>query len=165
MAYTDPPTFVANNILTAAQMNTYLRDNFKALADPWTAYTPTWTALTTNPSVGNGTLGGAYMKVGRFVHFRIKLTTGSTTTYGSGAYRFALPTAITSAYYIQYAPLGGAMLRDDSVSTKYLRHATAGSTSTVAILDDAGVDTAPTVPFTFAVGDTIVLQGFYESAT
>lgn len=62
----------------------------------WTTYTPTWTAATTNPTLGNGTLVGRYMRVdGRTIVAHINLTIGSTTTLGTGGYSFALP--VTSA--------------------------------------------------------------------
>lgn len=57
----------------------------------WTAYTPTWTASTTNPVLGNGVLVGRYQRIGRTVTVHINLTVGATTTVGSGDYSFALP--------------------------------------------------------------------------
>ena len=57
----------------------------------WTAYTPTWTSSGTAPAKGNGTLVGYYAKVGRVVTVKIALTSGSTTTFGTGAYLFSLP--------------------------------------------------------------------------
>jgi len=60
---------------------------------PWTAYTPTWTASGTAPARGNGTLQGSYSKTGRTVHVRIALYAGSTTTFGTGDYKFSLPFA------------------------------------------------------------------------
>ncbi|MCD9196084.1 hypothetical protein [Streptomyces albireticuli] len=57
----------------------------------WTSYAVAWTATTTNPSLGNGTLVGQYMKIGTTCHIYIKLVIGSTTNAGSGTYRFSLP--------------------------------------------------------------------------
>jgi len=54
-------------------------------------YTPTWTAVTTNPVLGNGILNGWYTKIGNTVTVNISLTMGSTTTYGNGVYSFSLP--------------------------------------------------------------------------
>lgn len=50
----------------------------------WTAFTPTWTALNINPTLGNGTLSGRYQKMGRMVIFDIWLSAGSTTSAGAG---------------------------------------------------------------------------------
>lgn len=57
----------------------------------WQTFTPAWTAATTNPTLGNGTLVGRYMRIGRTVHVSITLTAGSTTNVGSGTYLFSLP--------------------------------------------------------------------------
>jgi hypothetical protein len=60
----------------------------------WTAYPPTWTATTTNPTIGNGSIVGRYARLGRnTVKGVIVLTVGSTTNMGSGSYRFRLPVA------------------------------------------------------------------------
>ncbi|MEU0831304.1 hypothetical protein [Streptomyces sp. NPDC005969] len=72
-------------------MNQEIRDQFNSMFGAWTTYTPTWTAATTNPSIGNGTLTGRYMKVGRTVTVSLLLIPGSTTTLGSGVYLFGLP--------------------------------------------------------------------------
>lgn len=55
------------------------------------SYTPTWTASTTNPSIGNGTLSGEYIQTGKLVTFWATITAGSTTTFGSGDYRLSYP--------------------------------------------------------------------------
>ncbi|MFI6440472.1 hypothetical protein [Streptomyces sp. NPDC050759] len=57
----------------------------------WNTYTPTWTAATTAPAIGNGTLTGKYAVVGKVCHFTALVAFGSTTTFGSGAYSFGLP--------------------------------------------------------------------------
>src|ERR1044071_1955961 len=69
---------------TSTEMDT-VHDALVALSDPWDSYTPTWTNSTTNPTIGNGTLSGAYIQVGKFVVFRVSIGMGSTTTFGTGA--------------------------------------------------------------------------------
>lgn len=86
-----PRTWVVGEVVTAAELNQEIRDQFNSMFAAWTSYTPTWTASTTNPVLGNGSLTGRYMKIGRTVLVEINLTTGSTTTYGSGNYNWALP--------------------------------------------------------------------------
>ncbi|MFS8200470.1 hypothetical protein ACLVWQ_17510 (plasmid) [Streptomyces sp. CWNU-52B] len=93
-----PRTWAVGEVVPAATMNTEIRDQFNSFFGAWTAYTPTWTTVTTPPSLGNGTLVGQYMKIGRTCHVVIMLTIGSTTTAGTGGWRFALPaTAATIA--------------------------------------------------------------------
>ena len=64
-------------------------------ASVWTAYTPTWTA-SVDPTLGNGTLVGRYSRRGNLVVAALRLTWGSTTDAGTGAWYFSLP-AIPSA--------------------------------------------------------------------
>lgn len=58
----------------------------------WTAYTPTLTAATTNPTLGSGaTQQGTYMQIGKLVVARFILAFGSSGSAGSGAYWVNLP--------------------------------------------------------------------------
>lgn len=56
--------------------------------------TSTWTASTTNPTLGNGTLVIEWIKFGHIVYFTLKLTLGSTSSSGNGRYGFTLPFAV-----------------------------------------------------------------------
>lgn len=88
MPYT--PNYAAGDILTAAAMN--------SIGEAWTAFTPTWTAATTNPAIGNGTISGAYCQINKMVVARYSIVAGSTTTYGTGDYYVSLPVSASSAY-------------------------------------------------------------------
>lgn len=128
----------------------------------WTTWVPTWSGSTTNPVLNNGTMVGRYLQVGKTVSFKINLTMGSTTTYGSGAYGWTLPIAPHSD------AAAAAVLVDVSAASRYTAAAwlTAGSgvfrlLSAVAT-GHAGV--AGTVPFTFANTDQIIISGTYETA-
>lgn len=94
---TTPKTWTSPYVVTAADLNTEIRDALTGIQAAWTAYTPAWTAATTNPTLGNGTITGNYWQVGKTIHGRIVLTIGSTTTLGSGAYSFGLPAAALDA--------------------------------------------------------------------
>lgn len=71
-------------------------------------YTPTWTVdAGTAPSLGNGTLTGAYRRAGASTTVQIKLTSGTTTTYSDSAgnnrkYLFSVPLAV-----VDYAMVTG----------------------------------------------------------
>jgi hypothetical protein len=65
----------------------------------WIAYTPTWTASTTNPAIGNGSLTGAYRRIGQQVDFYADLSIGSTTTTGTGIWRISLPVVAVNAQW------------------------------------------------------------------
>lgn len=55
------------------------------------SYTPVLTAVTTNPTLNNGTLVGAYVQIGPLVYVEVVYTYGSTSVAGNGVYSFQLP--------------------------------------------------------------------------
>jgi len=58
---------------------------------PSVAYGPAWTASISNPDIGNGALLGEYTRSGGKVSVLLDLLIGSTTSFGSGRWRFSLP--------------------------------------------------------------------------
>ncbi len=152
-------------MLTAAFWNTNVRDNSNELAPffaAWTAYTPSVANLT----LGNGTLEGAYLKVGRLVVARAKLTLGSTTTIGNTP---ALSLPITPSGFLLYTQ---GTLHDISTGDVYpanLEYSqstyfafqainTAGTFAKNAILGATNV-------FTWATGDIMFAGAIYMSST
>ena len=87
---TTPRTWVAGETVTATLMNTEVRDALTGIQAAWTAYAPTWTA-TSNPSLGNGVMTGAYQRIGKTIFVKIDLSIGTTTTFGSGNWVFSIP--------------------------------------------------------------------------
>lgn len=63
----------------------------------WTTYTPSWTSTGTAPVIGNGTLTGAFCQIGKTVFWRLKFIAGSTSTFGTGQWRFSIPVTSTTA--------------------------------------------------------------------
>lgn len=166
MAWTTPTTWVAGLALTATQLNQQLRDNLKAIGDPWTAYTPQWTSTATAPTLGNGVITGGYMQAGKLVHFWAKVTMGTTTTYGTGAYRLSLPVSIASTYPARFT----TAMFDASAAFHFqgMTYSVSGTTAPIGV-DNGATDghigaVGPAVPFTFATGDTIEIIGTYEAA-
>lgn len=130
---------------------------FPVNTDAWAPYTPTWTPGTLN----NGTLTGAYMKIGRSVLYRIHLTWGSTTTAPAGAFIFTLPTSATNVGHA-----GGARILDASPAAQYYRHVFVNSGNQIGLsAEGASTFVQATVPITFATGDQILINGSYESTT
>lgn len=162
MAWTNPRTWLAGEDPPASTYNTHIRDNFKALGDPWTSYTPTWSASGTAVSLGNGVLTGAYMNAGKLCTARIFLTMGTTTTYGTGNYSFALPFA--SAIGGQWFPIGGCVCRDASAAATYFFGAFTSGSNTVSAGNDAASRLGQLVPFTWASTDTLSFNMTYEIA-
>ena len=165
MAWTSPATWVAGAIPTAAWLNAQIRDNFKAIGDPWTAYTPTWTASTTNPNLGNGAITGGYMQAGQFTNFWAKIVMGSTTTYGTGQWFLSLPVLASTSGFLRASFTGIAF--DASASARYtIQTGTNAGALFCAPTTAGGALRAVTAaaPFTWASGDDLYLAGTYEAA-
>lgn len=160
MAWTTPTNFAAGAVLTAAQLNAQVVGNMKAIGDPWTSFTPTWTASTTNPTVGNGSLQGFYMQAGKLVHFRIRVTFGSTSTVGSGTYFWTLPVSSVSTHIA----VAQAFIRNSAGSTRAYRFARTSASGIIALEDASGAAVTHAVPLAWATGDIIDINGTYEAA-
>lgn len=131
-------------------------------------YTPTWTAATTNPVLGNGTIAGRWQQFGKWVHFSAEIVMGSTTTYGAGAWTVSLPVQARASSRIGLTGL----LIDQSAGTRYQAFAYWAGPSTGMVITYFGVVGANvqsiavdnTSPFTWANTDTLMIQGTYEAA-
>jgi len=138
--------------------------------DAWIAYTPVWTAATTNPSLGNGSLTGTYKQRGKIVDVRINLTTGSTTTYGSGTYRITLPVSAKNSEVNTI--IGNGYVVDASTGFYFHIVGDTGDSLTqvvfrsfVSIADNAYLGTVTSLgPMTFNTSDRILFVGSYEAA-
>jgi hypothetical protein len=124
----------------------------------WTTYTPTWTSSGTAVSLGNGVLVGKYIQYGKTVHVRITLTMGSTTTFGTGFYQWALPVTATSDIQA-----GSCVLRDTGTADKGASCFTNSTTQLVAVAG-TGLVVTNINPHTWASTDVIALQITYEAA-
>lgn len=161
-----PRTWGAGETVTAALMNQEIRDQLNSFFGAWTPYTPAWTASTTNPVLGNGTITGRYMKLGRIVFCNINLTTGSTTTYGSGDYGFSLPATAAAA---GIAVVGQAHLLGVSRWAGQMV-ISSGASTTAPFFSDSATNPrltwmSPTKPETHAAGAQLRVSFTYESAT
>lgn len=163
MAWWSPITWSAGQALTAAQLNQQLRDNMNAIGT-WTAYTPAWTA-TTNPAIGNGVIGGAYIKAGSTVLFRLRITPGSTTTFGSGGYTTSLPLALADS---PVTFQGGLLVPGTGWHPLWGLCGVGGTTMDLATTPaTAGTflrAVSSTVPVTFASGHSIAITGSYQTS-
>lgn len=74
----------------------------------WWTYAPGWWSSATQPSIGNGSITGKFLRSGRECSVHIALIAGSTTTYGSGQYYFSTPSAMSSPPHSSIVTLGTA---------------------------------------------------------
>ena len=165
MAWYDDLTFAAGDIPTAATLNK-IPSNFATLGpagDPSTAiaYTSAWTGASSDPAIVNGTIVGWYGRVGGLVWVSVKVTAGSSTTFGSGMLSLSLPVLPKADGQL----LNGFIL-DSNTGTGYQQ--LGRTASAVANLYHAEADTdgkvnqtTATAPITLASGDTIEVNGTY----
>lgn len=158
MTWSTPPTFLAGAVATAANLQA-LSDNLSAIGDPWIPYTPTWTAQTTNPSLGSGTITGAYAKAGSLVHWRMEILFAADTTAGSGTWYFTLPAPVFATYY----PLGHLMVRASAGGHQggMVYGRASGDVAGHMFATDTALDDATR---TWGAGDRVNILGVYEAA-
>lgn len=162
MAWTSPRTWVAGEVPSATTFNTHVRDNLKAVGDAWATYTPALTQWT----LGNGTVSGRFLSAGKLTHYSIRLTFGSTTASGgSGILTLSLPVAAEMGSNVTaFPPVGWASLRDISAPAQRQWMAVLNGASTILIADASLTPIQATIPWTWAAGDLLVVNGTYEAA-
>lgn len=135
----------------------------KLASDASTSYVPVITASGTAFSIGNGTIIGRYIKVGRSVTVYGYFSFGSTTSYGTGTYDISIPVAAgtTATAYTGYG-----IFTDASTSIRYLIGFTIASGASVATFF-RDLDTAAFGPAGVALqtSDTMQFTIHYESAS
>lgn len=152
--------WAAGDRITAARLN--------EMVGQWSSYTAAWTAATTNPVLGNGTLTARYQLLGQTCELSIHLIFGSTTTLGSGAYSIGIP--FTSSGAIGFQEVGGqgftgggrsllsGLVGSSSTALSLWGH---GNTATSVI---AAVGNTGLFGTAWAAGDTVRISGAYEIA-
>lgn len=126
----------------------------------WTSFTPTWTTTGTAPSLGNGTLVGRYKQLDASTYLiRIHFIAGSTTTFGTGAWSFALPvTASASGEQIMAAHILDSGT-DNKLAVAFIN---ASATKISQIVPEGGTAVDNGSPMTWANGDRLNIEGFLE---
>ncbi|MGW6418852.1 hypothetical protein [Streptomyces sp. NPDC055055] len=174
-----PRTWVVGEVVTAAYMNAEIRDQINALLSAWTDYTPAWIAETGGtPTVGNGSLIGRYQKVGRSVDWLIKLTVGSTTTFGAANanWAFGLPSGCSPstafsgsrAANVSYRLSGTGEARGSgeisTLNSGTVRNLAGGAVNGTTNQPDNSL-WDQTNPLTAAAGLVVTISGRHESAS
>lgn len=136
-------------------------------SEAWTAYTPTLTASTTNPSLGTGpTQLGRFTRIGRTVIGTAKLKFGTSPSAGSGFYRVSLPFTPPSSVDPS-EPIGGGYVYDSSADALTTVQFFVQNATTTTVMFFTGPTGAyfvtGAIPFTFAASDQIVVHFTYEA--
>jgi hypothetical protein len=134
----------------------------------WSSYTPTWTSLGTQPTLGNGTLTGNYKVIGKICFVRVKLTFGNSTTGGTNTWLFGLPFQAITPDAIQFPC---SILNTDG-DTQWFTGTVSGThqgvttVSAILVNSDPAIPINATTPFTWGRGnaDSLQFNGSYEIA-
>lgn len=141
-------------------------DTYLGTGSAWTSYTPTFSGA--GSAVGNGTIAGAYARVGKSILFRVSLLFGTTTTMGTGCF-MTLPVS-ASAGQTGSIPSFKITFDDASSGIGYSGDAKWSGAGNMELfsINTAGtyatlVSTNATAPFTWTTSDRIRFGGTYES--
>jgi len=153
----NPFPFVANTVLTAAQLNGI-------------GEATTWTPTYTNFSLGNGTITARYVRANKLIFAYFAITCGTTSAFTGTQMQISLP--ITATTPPNLSILGGVNIFDSSSGIQYLGAIQSVSSATsvaVQLLGTASTYgtigyTNATTPITLATGDLIVGNFVYEAA-
>jgi hypothetical protein len=159
-----PVSPTTGQIITKKFWDTEITDRWNDFYAPWTAYTPAWTATTTNPVLGNGSLVAAYKRAdeaSRLVYLRLRLVAGSSTSFGTGFWRFSLPTGtVLSLIQTIHGFVGNDTGTNRYPVAAYLT--TSNGIEQIGVNGSTGVTN--TAPFAWASGYQLVLGGVFQVA-
>jgi len=127
----------------------------------WQLYTPGFSATGSPPSLGNGTLAGAYTVIGKTCWFKIQFQYQSATVPGSGVWLFGLPLAAAASPVND--KIGQAYAGDYGVAAYIGIAVQYGTTGVYAEVGNAQ-QIGPTTPFAWNVNDFLSFTGFYQIA-
>lgn len=116
------------------------------------SFTTTWTATGSNPAIGNGSIVSSFELTGARITAQVTITMGSTTTFGTGAWRF-------SSIANKVGDEMRVALAADTGTLDYLAYTQFVSASAYRVgVISSGSETSATVPFTW--GDTDILLAY-----
>jgi hypothetical protein len=152
--------------LAVGANNTFLRANSATAtgleyADAYTSYTPSLTGIT----LGNGTLTGKYMRLGKMCQGEAIVVFGSTTSV-TGIPEIGLPFTSTTS---TNNPIQCTLLDNGTAVYLGLSYLQSATTMRILTINTAGsyaveAGVSSTVPFTWATADRINVNFCFEVA-
>jgi hypothetical protein len=130
----------------------------------WTNYAIAWTsAAGPQPAIGNGTLTGRYMKIGRnTVIVEVGLIFGTTTTAGNGQWFFSAP--FTGSNTSMNGATGAAYIFDSGVANRACI-VNLANPATTFFLTQAPTTAVGSASQTWGTGDALRFTIIYEAAS
>ena len=119
-----------------------------------------WEGSVADPSIGNGNIYCAYDNVAQFINFRLTLTTGSTTTFGTGDWSFTLPRWTC----LPTPPVGvwsGYLFGIGRVSGYVVVSSTGGTHKISLLLADGATVVGSAAPAVIPAGSTFSINLYY----
>ncbi len=135
---------------------TEINTNFTAFE--YSTFTPNWTASTTNPTLGSGTLTMKYFRLGQVGFWQLRAQFGAGFANGAGTYFWSLPSG-WSTVDGAYQGAGNGRAFDDSLSASHAILFGLTSNTLFARLTSDSSLVSDTNPFTFAVNDFVAGSG------
>lgn len=119
-----------------------------------------WTGASANPVLGNGTNNSTYDYVYKDITYNLQITTGSTTTFGTGQWYFALPFWSNTLQ----VPIGSWSLYRPGIGTTYGEAlvTSTGSQHKISLLDSSGNYLGSTNPASMPTGSVLTINVTYS---
>jgi hypothetical protein len=154
-------TTVMNNQFASGAIVTNSGNKANATLDQTNvSYTPVWSSDGTLPVLGDGAATGSYDRNGKDIHAYGVIGIGSTTTFGTGVYRFSVPFTNVGGNHI-----GTARILDaGSVYYTGVANISNGNDYVEISFNNLSQQAQQGVPITYAVGDFIEWDITYRCA-
>jgi hypothetical protein len=137
-------------------------DSFVGNGGTFSTYTPTWNGADgVAPVLGNGTLTGRYMLIGKWMELAIVLQLGSTSTVGTSSYwMLTLPPVTPAAVGQRNTFRAGVMSAAGAVQGGWMAYAL--SATLIYSAGPAGSLWGPSTPFAWTAGSIFSVRGAIE---
>jgi hypothetical protein len=139
--------FAQGNAITADKLN-----------GAYTAYSVVWSTTGSAPAIGNGSVSGAWQRLGDVMFVLVVLQWGTTTTSGTGAFKFSLPLAASTTGSTPHDSGYGWGI-DQGVA--YYQGTIQLYDSTHLIVSNSAGAWGATAPFTWGNTDELVACGWF----
>lgn len=149
---------MAGETVTAALMNTHVRDNLLAVGQAWTSYTPT-VAQGTSTDITKTVAYARYIVAGKLVMCNVAL---AMTGAGGSSVKVTVSLPVTAAAAGMY--VGSGMVVDASVASYNVVCETDTGAATVKFHSSSLADVGASPAFTVASGDYINFSIVYEAS-